>query len=102
GHPPPPPGRRAFSWLPCASGEFERPSPLTSFTKSRHQRKGKGNPPLLHFFLPPFPCVESCFIIFFMFSNCLISRFTSWMEVPLPRAIRRRRLALRISGCCFS
>src|SRR5262245_59765866 len=38
----------------------------------------------------------SFFIIFFVCSNCLISRLTSATDVPLPMAIRLRRLALRM------
>ncbi|MNP74116.1 hypothetical protein D3C76_1709380 [compost metagenome] len=53
---------------------------------------------------PPIPPIipENCFIMRRISSNCLMRRFTSVSEVPLPAAIRLRRLWLMISGWAFS
>ena len=50
-----------------------------------------------NFRLPGF-MVVSIFIILRVSSNCLMSLFTSWIEVPLPLAIRWRRELFRIAG----
>ena len=44
------------------------------------------------------PLPVTIFIILRVWSNCLMRRFTSWMFVPEPLAMRIRRLWLRISG----
>ncbi|MNY77418.1 hypothetical protein D3C86_2173120 [compost metagenome] len=59
------------------------------------------------FFLPPLPLIppimpENCFIILRISSNCLMRRLTSATFVPLPAAMRLRRLWLMISGWAFS
>ena len=46
----------------------------------------------------PYWCLVTIFIILRVWSNCFMRRFTSRMFVPLPFAIRIRRLWLRISG----
>ena len=43
--------------------------------------------PIMPFMLAP----VTIFIILRVWSNCLMSLFTSWMLVPDPDAIRRRR-----------
>src|SRR5436190_8091034 len=53
-------------------------------------------------FLPPPPSPAmppSCFNIFCICTNCFNKRFTSSTDVPLPFAIRFRRLPLMM--CCF-
>src|SRR5690606_29546915 len=68
------------------------------------QPNGKRKPlPLPSFFIAlffPFPpiIVVNCFIILRISSNCFNRRLTSCSVVPLPFAIRLRRLVLMISG----
>ena len=53
----------------------------------------KGKPPRRPSFLP-----ESCFMSCLLWLNWFMSRLTSCTEVPLPLAMRLRRLALSRSG----
>src|SRR5436189_4207689 len=55
------------------------------------QRGRPGSPGILGIIGPE----PSCFNTFFVCVNCLISRFTSATDVPLPLAMRFRRLAFR-------
>ena len=51
--------------------------------------------PIMRIMFLPFPVVI-IFIILLVSPNCLISRLTSWIDVPLPKAIRFRRDPLKI------
>jgi hypothetical protein len=57
-----------------------------------------GSMPFMLRIILAIPPLENCFIIFCVCSNCLSSRLTSCTGTPAPAAMRRLRLALRISG----
>jgi len=84
---------RLTAWVPALHDDTRCLLRLQESAASRHfyiLSPGKPKGPALP--------LENCFSIFCISRNCLSSRFTSFTWVPLPRAMRWRRLPSMRSG----